>query len=74
MDRVAKAALIVGLIVLAMHAPGAAQQERRGELPFQSRDCGKGSVEERLNCLNGEIIQLKRRLEGRDVRIMPLQR
>ena len=71
MDRLAKA-LIVGLIVLAMYAPGAAQQGRRGEV-FQSRDCGKGTVEERLACLNSEIIQIKRRMEGREGRITPLQ-
>jgi len=73
MDRIA-IALTVGLVVVAMQATGSAEQ-RRGEVPLlRSRDCAKGTVEERLDCLNGEIIQLKQRLEGREVRIMPLQR
>ena len=72
MDRIA-IALTVALIVLAMQAPGSAQQDRRRDV-LNTRDCGQGTVEERLNCLSFEITHLKQRLEGRDVRIMPLQR
>ena len=73
MNRISMA-FVVGAIVLALGAPGAAPQERRGEVPIPSRDCRQGTVEQRLDCLTFEVTQLKQRLEGREGRIVPLQR
>jgi hypothetical protein len=74
MNRISMA-FIVGAVVLAMGAPAAVPQERRGDvLISNSRDCGQGTVEQRLDCLTFEVAQLKQRLEGREGRVTPLQR
>jgi hypothetical protein len=74
MDKLALA-LLAGLALLAIPASRAADQEQLVELTLSgNRDCSKGAIEQRLNCLNYEIVQLKHRMEGREGRIIPLGR
>jgi hypothetical protein len=42
------------------------------ELYLSVGDCSKGAIEVRLDCLNWQVEQLKRRLDGRDQRVVPL--
>jgi hypothetical protein len=68
------AALIVGLAIVATRSPSSAEQEQRLEsLLFGDVDCRKGTVEQRLDCLTAEIVRIKRLMEGREGRVMPLR-
>jgi hypothetical protein len=74
MDRIATA-LVVGFVVLIVQASNAADQDRRSRSQtFGGQDCSRGTIEARLDCLNNEVRQIKQRMEGREVRVMPLQR
>ena len=60
-----------GLTVVAVQATTAAD-ECRMESFVSGGDCSKGTVEVRLDCLNWQVTQIKRRLDGEVSRIVPL--
>jgi hypothetical protein len=64
--------LMGGLAVLAIQATSAADERAPIELYLSVGDCSKGAIEVRLDCLNWQVEQLKRRLDGRDQRVVPL--
>ena len=64
--------LVGGIVALAVQATNAADEKSAIELFAGSGDCSKGTIEVRLDCLNWQVEQLKRRLDGRDGRVMPL--
>jgi hypothetical protein len=64
--------LIGGIVALAMQAISVADDRRTLELFASGGDCSRGSIEIRLDCLTWQVEQLKRRVDGRDGRVMPL--
>ena len=75
--------LTVGLVLLALQPSRAADGNPAVSLPRvgaadvvgriqENADCSKGTVEQRLDCLNLEIVELKQRLEGKSVSVLPL--
>jgi hypothetical protein len=75
--------LTVGLMILALQPSRAADREPPVSQPRigasdvvgpirENADCSKGTVEQRLDCLNLEIVDLKQRLEGKSVSVVPL--
>jgi hypothetical protein len=66
--------LVGGLIVLAVQATSIADEGRLLDLYAGNRDCSKGTIEKRLDCLTIEVVELKRRLNGDDGRVLQLGR
>jgi hypothetical protein len=75
--------LTVGLVLLALQPSRAADRDPAVSPPRvgaadviepiqENADCSKGTVEQRLDCLNLEIVELKQRLEGKSVSVLPL--
>ena len=75
--------LTVGLVLLALQPSRAADRDPAVSQPRvgaadviepirENADCSKGTVEQRLDCLNLEIVELKQRLEGKSVSVLPL--
>jgi hypothetical protein len=75
--------LTVGLVLLALQPSRAADRDPAVSLPRvgaadvvgpiqENADCSRGTVEQRLDCLNLEIVELKQRLEGKSVSVLPL--
>jgi hypothetical protein len=71
MSRIA-CILVGGLALLAIQAKGLADDDSLAQSHVWRGDCSKGAVEVRLDCLNWQVEQLKRRLDGRDGRVLPL--
>ena len=66
--------VVGGLIVLAVQATSVADERSRLDRYAGNRDCGKGTIEKRLDCLTVEVVELKRRLNGDDGRVLQLGR
>lgn len=75
--------LTVGLVLLALQPSRAADRDPAVSLPRvgasdviepirDNADCSRGTVEQQLDCLNLEIVELKQRLEGKSVSVLPL--
>ena len=74
--------LTVGLVALALQPSRAADRDPAVSQPRvvaadvgsirENADCSRGTVEQRLDCLNLEIVELKQRLEGKSVSVLPL--
>jgi hypothetical protein len=75
--------LTVGLVLLALQPSRAADRDPAVSQPRvvaadvvgsirENADCSRGTVEQRLDCLNLEIVELKQRLEGKSVSVLPL--
>jgi hypothetical protein len=64
--------LVGGLTVLALQTTGAADDYSLAQSFVWRGDCSKGATEVRLDCLTWQVEQLKRRLDGRDGRVLPL--
>ena len=67
-------AFVAASAIIVVQASRAVEQNTLVELTLSSGDCSKGTVEQRLSCLNNEVKLLKRALEGREGRIVPLVR
>jgi hypothetical protein len=66
-----------GVIVLAVQATSVADERSLRDYDRAlalAGDCGKGTIEARLDCLSFEVGQLKRRLDGNDGRVLQLGR
>ena len=66
--------LVGGLIVLAVQATSVADEGILLDFYAGNRDCSKGTIEKRLDCLTIEVVELKRRLNGDDGRVLQLGR
>jgi hypothetical protein len=66
--------LVGGLIVLTVQATSIADDGRLPAFYSGNRDCSKGTIEKRLDCLTFEVVELKRRLNGDDGRVLQLGR
>jgi hypothetical protein len=63
--------LVGALAVVAIQATSSAQ-DRIIELFVSSRDCSKGAIELRVDCLNRKVGQIEARLDGRYGEVVPL--
>jgi hypothetical protein len=66
--------LVGGLIVLTVQATSIADDGRLPAFYSGNRDCSKGTIEKRLDCLTFEVVDLKRRLNGDDGRVLQVGR
>jgi hypothetical protein len=66
--------LVGGLIVLTVQATSVADEGRLPDFYTGNRDCSKGTIEKRLDCLTLEVVELNRRLNGDDGRVLQLGR
>ena len=75
--------LTVGFVLLALQQARAADRDPAVSLPRVgpvdviepirgNADCSRGTVEQQLDCLNLEIVELKQRLEGKSVSVLPV--